>query len=678
VTEVQELVARLRLKDDMTGPLRKVRAGVLGVQNVINSPRFQKGVAQIGTGIRNSAAIAGVGLALLTTQVAAGLNSLIELEKQTAQTNAVIKSTGGIAGITAEDVRRLSEEYESLNATVGDETIREAQNLLLTFTNVRKEAFEPALAAILDMNTAMGKGPDGLQSTVIAVGKALNDPIRGITALRRVGVQFTKDQEAQIKALVETNDVYGAQQIILAELNKEFGGSFLAQGDTTAGKVAKFRDAIEDLQRSLATALLPAIGKVADALSDFLQRPDVIKGAEDLGKAIGDLFNDENLAAGGRIFSEVFEAARAAAPTIAAAAKITGEVVKTAVSLFRSLPPELQRIAIGAFAINKLTGGLVTNLASGLIGGVLKQLVSGVVNVRGATVIVQGGVVPGGAGAVPVGGAGGGKLAGALSVVSKVFLVGMAAEAGSMFADPINDLGKSINEATGLSESPLADFGKAWDQWRATADWPFGQKNAPEWAGGEGPPGFKQGEGPLGGQKGPVPVTDAEAKAALAALAPPQRDAITTTQKVVSAVKAAQSVLSGIGAANRAATVQAGIKSVRATENAGLRTSAAVERAKTAVTTVTTTVNAAKAAINTVRGAVNAVRTTTATVKAATDRVDDAVERNITVLRNKKLGVRLYNTVSIRAQTVINGRVYQANVDRQNYYVKPGTVAIPE
>jgi hypothetical protein len=54
------------------------------------------------------------------------------------------------------------------------------------------------------------------------------------------------------------------------------------------------------------------------------------------------------------------------------------------------------------------------------------------------------------------------------------------------------------------------------------------------------------------------------------------------------------------------------------------------------------------------------------------------VERNITVLRNKKLGVRLYNTVSIRAQTVINGRVYQANVDRQNYYVKPGTVAIPE
>jgi hypothetical protein len=675
VTEVQELVARLRLKDDMTGPLRKVRAGVLGVQNVINSPRFQKGVAQIGTGIRNSAAIAGVGLALLTTQVAAGLNSLIELEKQTAQTNAVIKSTGGIAGITAEDVRRLSEEYESLNATIGDETIREAQNLLLTFTNVRKEAFEPALAAILDMNTAMGKGPDGLQSTVIAVGKALNDPIRGITALRRVGVQFTKDQEAQIKALVETNDVYGAQQIILAELNKEFGGSFLAQGDTTAGKVAKFRDAIEDLQRSLATALLPAIGKVADALSDFLQRPDVIKGAEDLGKAIGDLFNDENLAAGGRIFSEVFEAARAAAPTIAAAAKITGEVVKTAVSLFRSLPPELQRIAIGAFAINKLTGGLVTNLASGLIGGVLKQLVSGVVNVRGATVIVQGGV--GGA----AGGAAAAGAKGGLGVVSKVFLAGAAA---ATFAVVVAELKGIRDEQSKANQRQASEFstqtvkfaGEATlkDMYSALAGIEADQERLTN---GLTPEAIAY-QLNIDGVRDAVEQSAATLRLAiekantkaLTSVTPGEIKTHTGLDKIDSTTKSQLRALFENTGVTRTTSdyVADQVK----------RNADATNRAKAAVDQVTAVARQTKSAVDLVRNATNAVRTTTASVKAATDRVDDAVERNITVLRNKKLGVRLYNTVSIRAQTVINGRVYQANVDRQNYYVKPGTVAIPE
>ena len=399
LAERAELTARLSLDDRFSGPLKRVQGSVGRLEKTLGSARFKAAGAQIGTGLRNSAILAAGGVALLATQVGAGLASLAELERLGAQTSAVIKSTGGAAGVTADQVRNLSEKMESLNATIDDKVIQNAQNLLLTFTAIRKDAFEPTLAAVLDMNAAMGGGEEGLQGAAIMVGKAMQDPIRGLTALRRVGVNFTKDQEKQIRALVETGDVMGAQKLILAELNREFGGSFLAQGDTTAGKVAKFKDAIEDLQKSLAAALLPAIGKVSARLSEFLANPSTIKAIGDLGAKIGGLFSDANIDKGVGLLSGAFETIRGVLPALKDAAAVSGQVLSTAVGLFRSLPPDLQKLAIGALAVNKLTGGLVTNLVGGIAGlalSSLRTITAANVTVIGAN--VTGGGLPGGAG----------------------------------------------------------------------------------------------------------------------------------------------------------------------------------------------------------------------------------------------------------------------------------------
>jgi len=359
------------------------------------SRSYRAGV-QIGTGIKNGLVIAGTAVGFLATNVGLGLRALTELEKVTTQTNAVLKSTKGAAGENAAAIRDLAEKYEALNATIDDKVIQSGENVLLTFTNIKKEAFEPALQAALDLSTAMGQD---LQSSIVQVGKALNDPLIGLTALRRIGVAFSADQVTVIKRLAETGHVAEAQKIILAELNKEFGGSFLAGGQTTAGKVAKFRDAIEDLQKALAQALLPTIGKVADRLSTFLQDPAVIKTISDLGQSIADLFSDKNLAEGGKILGTFFDTAKAAAPVLKDVASATLNIVKTAVGLFQQLPKPLQDLAVGAFAVNKLTGGLVTNVAGGIVETILGRLKAAVVNVEGAVVNVGG--VPGGGGRVP-------------------------------------------------------------------------------------------------------------------------------------------------------------------------------------------------------------------------------------------------------------------------------------
>lgn len=454
LAETAKLIVDLSLKGNFASGIGKVSKSVRDLDKDLDHAQSRAYLVgqQIGTGLRRSAYIAAGAVGLLTTQVVLGLRSLEKLELSVAQTNAVLKSTKGIAGVTADEVRRLAEQYERLNATVGDETIQAGENLLLTFTNIRKQAFEPALKAALDLNTALGRGEDSLTDTIRAVGRALNDPAKGLVLLTRLGVQFTDAQKKQIDAALKVNDVYTAQTIILAELNKRFGGSFLAQGNTTAGKVAKFRDAIEDLQRALATALLPTIGKIADRLQTFLADPKITKAVSELGDQIAGLFSDENLSAAADVLRSVFDTARAAAPVVAAAAKTMAEVVKTAVGVFRSLPPEIQQFAIGAFAINKITGGLVTNLASGLIASVLKQLVSGVVNVSGAVVNVVGaGGVPAVGGAAASGAAGAGLGAAAVAVTVPVVLVGGAAvslESIAGYAGDNNRLAKlGLNQA---------------------------------------------------------------------------------------------------------------------------------------------------------------------------------------------------------------------------------------
>lgn len=135
------------------------------------------------------------------------------------QTNAVIASTKNASGLGASGLEDLASKLSKLSA-VDDEVIQSGENVLATFTNIKGDVFKGATEAALNMSAAMGTD---LQGSIVQVGKALNDPIKGISALSRVGVTFTDQQKAQIKALVDSGKTMDAQKIILKELSKEFG-----------------------------------------------------------------------------------------------------------------------------------------------------------------------------------------------------------------------------------------------------------------------------------------------------------------------------------------------------------------------------------------------------------------------------------------------------------------------
>lgn len=189
-------------------------------------------------------------------------------EQAEAKLAQAIISTGGAAGVSAGELKSMASALQKVT-TYGDETIIGAQSMLLTFTKVGKEVFPQATEAILNMATAMGQD---LRSVTIQVGKALNDPLLGVTALGRAGVQFTEDQKAMIKSLVDTNDLAGAQGLILKELETQFGGVARAMGDTASGAATQFQNALGDVKEVLGGVFSEGIKPVLQGLTDMLTK----------------------------------------------------------------------------------------------------------------------------------------------------------------------------------------------------------------------------------------------------------------------------------------------------------------------------------------------------------------------------------------------------------------------
>ena len=117
------------------------------------------------------------------------------------------------------------------------------------------------------MSQALGQDT---KASAIQLGKALNDPIKGVTALSRVGVSFTDQQKDQIKALVASGKTMEAQKLILAEVNKEFGGSAAAFAKTGPGAIKQLQTQLGNVLEDIGKELSPILADVMDAIKPLI------------------------------------------------------------------------------------------------------------------------------------------------------------------------------------------------------------------------------------------------------------------------------------------------------------------------------------------------------------------------------------------------------------------------
>lgn len=257
----EKLEIAIKAVNEASRALKDVQKDLGGLDDA--SKKASGGIGKLSDSAKKAAA---VGLGALEGALIFSVKAAIEAEQVMAKTEAVIKSTGGAAGLTADEVSDLAGQFSNLSG-IDDELIQSAENVLLTFTSIGRDVFPQAMEAALNMSVALGTD---LQGAVIMVGKALQDPITGLTALRRAGVNVNTEMKNTVKAMVAMGDVAGAQAFILKELETEFGGVAEAAGDTLAGKLGKAEVAIGNLAEKIGGALVPVIGEAADAALNLI------------------------------------------------------------------------------------------------------------------------------------------------------------------------------------------------------------------------------------------------------------------------------------------------------------------------------------------------------------------------------------------------------------------------
>ena len=210
--------------------------------------------AALALAAAGAAAIAFAAKAIQAGEGAATANARI------AQIN---ESMGLFGDSTDEVTKRLVSYAEATARATGIDTnsIKITQAKLLTFKQLAASAgevggeFDRATQAAINLAAA---GFGSAETNAVQLGKALQDPIKGLTALARSGVTFTEVEKERIKALVESNKVSEAQILILEAIETQVGGTALA----TANASDKIRVGFTQVQEKIGLALLPAFEKL--------------------------------------------------------------------------------------------------------------------------------------------------------------------------------------------------------------------------------------------------------------------------------------------------------------------------------------------------------------------------------------------------------------------------------
>ena len=238
--------------------------------------------------------VAAVGAAVAVTDfIGSSIKSAQEAQIADARLGQVAKQMGFMTGAYAGGIDRMNEYSTALMKQIGvdDESIKATQAKLLTFKNLGQSMnqmggmFDRATRAAYDL-AATGFGE--ASSNAVQLGKALQDPIKGITALGRAGVTFTQQEKDKIKTLVESNQMAKAQEMVMKAIERQVGGTAAA----TATSTQKMAVSFGELKESIGTAFLPTLNKLAETLMPIiasLQGP-LTAVAASLGNALGKAF----------------------------------------------------------------------------------------------------------------------------------------------------------------------------------------------------------------------------------------------------------------------------------------------------------------------------------------------------------------------------------------------------
>ena len=253
-----QFVASLKKQADTIGMTRTQTLGYEASQqklttaqreNVAQSIKAIEAHERHNNTLRDLKVTAAAAGAILGSVLVAGLKGAlaqtIQAEQASLRLAAVLRATGNAAGLSKDELDEMAESMKQ-RFGVADDEIRKSMAVLLLFGNVSRETFGPAIEMGLNLSKVLGID---VQSAIMMMGRALQDPEQGLVALQRATRAFNDDQREMLKRMAESGRQAEAMALILKIL-KEKG----------------FEGVAESMNKGLAAAS----NKVALAWNDML------------------------------------------------------------------------------------------------------------------------------------------------------------------------------------------------------------------------------------------------------------------------------------------------------------------------------------------------------------------------------------------------------------------------
>jgi hypothetical protein len=247
-------------------------------------------------------AFAGIGAALGGIASVNFIKLFNEQARAVAKVEQAIKSTGGSAGFTSKELQKVASELQGISLFGDERILNEVTAQLLTFGNIADEQFLRAQRAALDLSTLL----DGdLKSASIQLGKALDNPLKGLTALTKSGVGFAPAQQEVIKNLTKTGQLAKAQNIILDAIQQQYGGQAERAAQVGTGPLTQLQGVLADIGELFGKDVFEPIRPAIIELKAFLEIDEnkatvvkVMQGVVVAIGAVGAAFAASSIAAG--------------------------------------------------------------------------------------------------------------------------------------------------------------------------------------------------------------------------------------------------------------------------------------------------------------------------------------------------------------------------------------------
>lgn len=267
--EGQRALDRIKRSAEGASPaLRAVDAAAGGIRGELEGMTHRLGPA-FGAlrALGPAGLVAGAGIAAAAAVVIASVREFEKSEAPYRRLQAVLAATGGAAGITARDFKAFAESLED-DSGVAAGAVLEASAALSTFAGVGGEELKRALRLTNDFVAVFG---GDLPNAAENFGRALADPVSGLTAFRKV---LTESQRDAIKAIAESEGLVAGQIALLDALEEKIGGAAASQNKGVTGAANQLKDAWSDLLKVIGgtPAIQQSAEKSLSGLEGFLRR----------------------------------------------------------------------------------------------------------------------------------------------------------------------------------------------------------------------------------------------------------------------------------------------------------------------------------------------------------------------------------------------------------------------